>query len=640
MQTAPYGSWISPITSAAVAAASVRYGDSIEVDGGDAYWVESRPSEGGRSAIVRCTPDGIRSEPAPSHFNARSRVHEYGGGAYAVHRGIVYASSFEDQRIYRFAPGAEPIPITPEPDIPAGLRYADFDFGDGFLVAVRERHHAEGEPTNELVRIPLDGSADPVVVASGHDFFAAPRISPDGITLAFLSWDHPNMPWNGTTLWKVDIGGTPSWVAGGPQESIVQPEWSPDGVLHFASDRTGWWNLYRLDPGGVAPVFEVNGDVGACPWVFRYRRYGFLADGRIVVVATTPHGPLLMVVDGPDSIRHLSAPGTWLPPWMAVADDSVVMVAGAADRFPEVVRVAAGSGEAEVLAPAPDPGVDAAYLSIPETITFDTPDGPAYAHHYAPRNPGYRAPDGETPPLIVFSHGGPTAAAKTHLDLAVQFWTSRGFAVVDVNYGGSTGYGRAYRDLLKGNWGIVDVEDCVAAARFLVDQGLADRERVAIRGGSAGGYTTLAALVFHDYFKAGASYFGVSDLGALARETHKFEARYLDQMVGPYPERADLYAARSPINHVQQLDCPVIFFQGLEDKVVPPNQSELMYRELLHKEVPTAYVTYEEEQHGFRQAKNLRHALENELYFYARIFDISLPEGSVAEPVTIENLDP
>ncbi|MCJ7725380.1 MAG: prolyl oligopeptidase family serine peptidase [Acidimicrobiia bacterium] len=632
MHTAPYGSWASPITPASVIAASVRYGDSIEIDGDDVYWVENRPSEGGRSAIVRCAADGTRSEPAPATFNARTRVHEYGGGAYGVHQGTVYASSFEDQRIYRFAPGAEPIPITPEPGIPAGLRYADFAFGDGLLVAVRERHRTDGEPVNELVRMPLDGSAEPEVVASGHDFFAAPRISPDGVTLAYLAWDHPNMPWNGTTLWTVDLGGTPSWVAGGPRESIIQPEWSPAGVLHFASDRTGWWNLYRLAPTGEEPVFEIGGDIGACPWVFRYRRFGFLADGRILAVATTPNGPLMLVVDGPGSIRHLTPPGTWLPAWMAVAGDSAVMVAGAADRFPEVVRVSAATGLTETLAPAPDSGVDTAYLSIPETITFDTPDGPAYAHHYPPRNPDYRAPKGETPPLLVFSHGGPTGAARTSLDLAVQYWTSRGIAVVDVDYGGSSGYGRDYWERLEGTWGIVDVRDCALAAQHLVAEGKADGARLAIRGGSAGGYTTLAVLAFRDDFAAGASHYGVADLGLMTEHTHKFESRYLDWLVGPYPEMRAVYEERSPINHADQMTCPIILFQGLDDRVVPPEQAIVMADALRAGGIPVAHIEYEGEGHGFRKAENQIRTLEAELSFYGQVLGFE-PAGVPKVPI-------
>jgi len=635
MQTAPYGSWASPISPESVASASVRYSDSVEVDGNDVYWVESRPNEGGRSVIVRCSPDGSRADAVPSGFNARTRVHEYGGGAYAVHDGVVYAASFEDQRIYRLTPGADPAPITPEPDTPAGARYADFAFGDGFMVAVRERHGDDDEPVNDLVRIPLDGSGRPESVAGGHDFFSSPRISPDGVTLAYATWDHPNMPWNGTTLWKVGLGETPSWVAGGPRESIFQPEWSPDGRLHFASDRTGWWNLYRQNPDGIEPVFEINGDIGTCQWVFRLRRYGFLDDGSMLAVATTQHGPLLLVVDDEGSIRHLPLPGTWLAPFMAVTGSSAVMVAGAADRFPEVVRIDAATGEIENLAPAPDPGVESSYLSIPETITFETPDGPAYAHHYAPRSPDFTAPDGEAPPLVVFSHGGPTSAARTHLDLAVQYWTSRGIAVVDVDYGGSSGYGRDYWGRLESTWGIVDVRDCALAAQHLVAGGKADGDRLAIRGGSAGGYTTLAVLAFRDDFAAGASHYGVADLGLLTEHTHKFESRYLDWLVGPYPEARERYEERSPINHADGITCPIILFQGLDDQVVPPRQAEVMAEALRSRGVPVAHIEYEGEGHGFRKAENQIRTLEAELSFYGQVLGFE-PAG--VEPITIEGL--
>jgi dipeptidyl aminopeptidase/acylaminoacyl peptidase len=443
------------------------------------------------------------------------------------------------------------------------------------------------------------------------------------------------MPWNGTTLWKVDIGETPAWVAGGPRESIFQPEWSPSGVLHYASDRTGWWNLYRYGPDGTEPVFEINGDIGSCQWVFRLRRYGFLEDGSILAVATTPQGPLLMVVAPDGSIRHLPVPGSSLPPLMAVGTDAVTMVAGAADRFPEVVRVDATSGEVDVLNPAPGAGVDTGYLSPAETITFDTPDGPAYGHYYAPRNPDYQAPAGEAPPLVVFSHGGPTAAARTSLDMAVQYWTSRGIAVVDVDYGGSAGYGRDYWERLEGTWGVVDVRDCTLAAQHLVAEGKADGDRLAIRGGSAGGYTTLAVLAFRDDFAAGASHYGVADLKLLAEHTHKFESRYLDWLVGPYPQTQALYEERSPINHAKQITCPIILFQGLDDQVVPPEQATVMADALRANDIPVAHIEYAGEGHGFRKAENQMRTLESELSFYGQVLGFE-PPG--IEPVEIEGL--
>jgi dipeptidyl aminopeptidase/acylaminoacyl peptidase len=636
MPVAPYGSWASPITPRLVTRAGIRHADSIEVDDGDVYWVESRPDEGGRSAIVRRPTDGSVADAAPAGFDARTRVHEYGGGAYAVHDGIVYASSFEDQRLHRFAPGAPPEPITPEPPIPSGLRYADLTFGDGFLIGVRERHRDVGEPANELVRIPLDGSSDPVVIAHGHDFYAAPRLSPDGETLAFLTWDHPNMPWNGTTLWKMPRNGTPAWVAGGPRESVFQPEWSADGVLHFASDRTGWWNLYRLGADGVEPVLEIEGDVGACQWQFRYRRYGFVGDGSILAVATAPSGPQVMVVESDGTIRGLPAPGSYLPPLLAVGTDTAFMVAGAADRFPTVMRVDVASGTCEDVVAPPDPGVDREYLSIGETITFGTPDGPAYAHHYPPRNPDFTAPDGESPPLVVMSHGGPTGAARTHLDLAVQWWTSRGFSVVDVDYGGSSGYGRAYWERLAGRWGIVDVRDCALAAAHLAETGRADPMRLAIRGGSAGGFTTLAVLAFRDDFAAGASHFGVADLSLLAEHTHKFESRYLDWLIGPYPESLEIYNERSPLHNADRITCPIILFQGLDDRVVPPEQAEVMAAALRGNGIPVAHITFEGEGHGIRKAENQIRVLEAELSFYGRVFGFE-PPG--VERVEIDGLD-
>jgi len=635
MQTARYGSWDSPITPEIVTAVSIRHSDSIEIDGGDVYWVESRPNEGGRSAIVRRSADGTVAEAVPAGFNARTRAHEYGGGAYGVQDGVVYASSFQDQRIYRFGPGGRPEPITPEPGIPAGLRYADFTFGDGFLIAVRERHLEDGEPANELVRIPLDGSGEPEVVASGHDFYSNPRLGPDGTTLAFLTWDHPNMPWNGTTLWTMPSGGEPSKVAGGPEESIFQPEWSADGVLHFASDRTGWWNLYRITESGMETVIEIEGDIGACQWVFRLRRYGILDDGSVLAVATTSQGPRVIVAAPDGTTRDLTPPGTNLPPQMAVGGDGAFMVAGDTDRFPCVVRLDATTGVAEMLASGPDSGVDPAYLSIPETITFDTPDGPAYAYHYPPANPGYPGTEGELPPLMVISHGGPTGSTKTYLDLMIQYWASRGIAVVDVDYGGSSGYGRAYWERLAGAWGVVDVRDCALAAQHLVAQGKADGDRLAIRGGSAGGYTTLAVLAFRDDFAAGASHYGVADLGLMTEHTHKFESRYLDWLIGPYPETKALHDERSPIYHIDEITCPVILFQGLDDLVVPPEQATIMADALQARGIPVALIEYEGEGHGFRKAENQIRTLESEISFYGQVFGFE-PAG--VEKIEIEGL--
>jgi dipeptidyl aminopeptidase/acylaminoacyl peptidase len=537
---------------------------------------------------------------------------------------VVFASRFEDQRLWRI--DGDPVPITPEPEIPAGLRYADGTLGEAWGIWVRERHHDGGEPANELVRIPLDGSSEPQVVAAGHDFYAAPRLSPDGTRLAFLTWDHPDMPWNGTTLRVAPVAadgsvGDARAVAGGRGESVFGPVWSPGGELHFSSDRSGWWNPYRLDEEGRAvPVLEIDGDAGVPAWLMGRGRMAFLDDGTLAVVTASPEGTRITLVAPDGAARPLAAPAPAIDSFIAAAGRHLYLVAGAPDRHPSLVRVDAVSGDAEILATAGGPDLDPAYLSIPERFAFDTPDGPAYAYHYPPKNPGADAPAGERPPLIVVSHGGPTSATSPSLSPAIQFWTSRGFAVVDVDYGGSTGYGRRYWERLEGTWGEVDVRDCALAARHLVDRGLADGERLAIRGGSAGGFTTLAALAFRDEFAAGASHFGVADLELLARHTHKFESRYLDWLVGPLPEAADLYHARSPIHHAGGITSPVILFQGLDDRIVPPEQARLMAAELEAGGVPVRLVEIEGEGHGFRKAENQIMVLEAELTFYGEVF--------------------
>jgi dipeptidyl aminopeptidase/acylaminoacyl peptidase len=423
-------------------------------------------------------------------------------------------------------------------------------------------------------------------------------------------------------------------VVGGPGESVFQPEWSPSGSLHFASDRSGWWNLYRRDGDGIIPVLEVEADVGTPAWMFRYRRYGFLADGTILAVATSGEGTRLLRVDPGGGTRDLDPPGTWMPPQMALGPDAAYMVVGSGDRAPGVYRID-GTGRAAQVAPPPDPGVDPAYFSVLQRITFDTPDGPAYANFYPPANPDFAGPEGTAPPLVVWSHGGPTSSALTYLNLGIQFWTSRGFAIVDVDYGGSSGYGRDYRQRLDGRWGIVDVRDCALAARHLVAEGEADGEKLAIRGGSAGGYTTLAVLAFRDDFAAGASYFGVGDLLLLAEHTHKFESRYMDRLVGPLPEARAIYDERSPLRHVDGITCPVILFQGLDDRVVPPEQATIMAETLRSKGIPVAHIEFAGEGHGFRKAENVIRALEAELSFYGRVLGFD-PPG--IEPVAVENL--
>ncbi len=639
MPTAPFGAWESPITAMSVTRAALRFSDSLEVDGGDLYWTESRPAEGGRTVVVRRTAAGVIADVTPPDGNARTRVHEYGGGAYAVRDGVVYFVEFTDQCLYRQRPGEAPRPITPGFDLSSDLRYADITFGDGFLICVGERHGL-GEVWNELIRLPLDGSDHPRVVADGHDFFSSPRLSPDGRYLAWLAWDHPDMPWNGTTLWLAGLRpdgmpGRPRRVAGGRGESIFQPEWSPDGILHFASDRSGWWNLYRLERGEARPVAAVAGDAGVPQWMFRLRRYAFLGDGSIAAVYASPSGTSLFLHGADGAVRSLPAPGTWLAGPVAAGTD-LFLLAGSPTSFPAVVRVDTVSGRSEVLRAPEGPGLDPAFVSVPELLAFPTPDGPAHAYYYPPTNPGFQAPSGELPPLLVTIHGGPTAAARPVLDPEVQFWTSRGFALADVDYGGSTGYGRAYWERLHGTWGLVDVRDCALAAVHLAATGRADPARLAIRGGSAGGYTTLAALAFRDEFAAGASHFGVADLELLARHTHKFESRYLDWLVGPYPEERETYRERSPIYHLEGIDRPVILFQGLDDQVVPPEQAEIMAAALRERGVPVAHLTFPGEGHGFRRAENIARTLEAELSFYGQVFGFE-PAGGI-ERVEVDGL--
>jgi dipeptidyl aminopeptidase/acylaminoacyl peptidase len=637
-RVAPYGSWGSPISSDLIVRGVVGLSQVTTADG-DVYWMESRPGEDGRNVIVRRTADGNTEDVTPRPFDARTRVHEYGGGDFAVHGDTVYFANFADQRIYRRLPGGEPGPLTPE----TGRRFADVvvDPARNRLIAVRE-DHAGSDPVNEIVGVNIE-NGDETVLATGNDFYSSPRLSPDGSRLAWLTWNHPNMPWDGTELvvCDVDAEGRPEnvgRVTGGQDESIYQPEWSPDGTLHFVSDRTGWWNLYRLSAGNVEPLHEKEAEFGAPQWQFGMSTYAFLPSGRIVCSYTDHGGSHLALLDTESGeLDPVETPYSSIA-FVRVdeATGNVVFLGGSPTGPACIVSLDPSTGEHEVLRRADEIEIDSGYLSVPEPIEFPTEnDRTAYAFFYPPHNQDYAAPEGERPPLLVMSHGGPTAATSPALDLEIQYWTSRGVAVLDVNYGGSTGYGREYRRCLDGAWGVVDVEDCANGALYLAERGRVDGDRLMITGGSAGGYTTLCTLAFTDTFAAGASHFGVSDLEELAKETHKFESRYLDRLIGPYPERADLYRERSPINHTQKLSCPVIFFQGLEDEVVPKEQAETMFAALREKGLPVAYVPFEGEQHGFRRAENIRRALDGELYFYSRVFGFELADR--IEPIPIEN---
>jgi dipeptidyl aminopeptidase/acylaminoacyl peptidase len=533
--------------------------------------------------------------------------------------------------------------------------YADFNYDStrNRLIAVREDHgpaqagHYKREPETTLVSIPLTGGESAGdVIASGFDFYSTPRISPDGTRLAWLSWRHPHMPWDGTELWvaEIDAGGAlggATHVAGGPSESIYQPGWSPDGTLYFVSDRDGWWKLYRWD-GSLSHAVMTNpprdAEFGRPQWIFETATWAFAGRSRIVVSYTKSGRWHMGVVNVASGVMTSLAPGLEPREWLTATDTHAIVVAGSARTSDAVMQIDLETGEAEPLKIAAPVDIDPAYISDPDAIEFPTSRGlTAHAFIYPPRHPEYTGTPGEQPPLIVIGHGGPTAATTARFEVAIQYWTTRGFAVADVNYGGSSGYGRPYRERLNGQWGIVDVEDVVNAARYLVAQRKADPNRLIIRGGSAGGYTALAALVFHpDVFKAAASYYGISDLEVLQHDTHKFEARYSDTLVGPYPEARDLYRARSPIHFVDRLSCALILLQGLEDKVVPPNQSEMMADAVRKKGLPVAYLAFEGEQHGFRKAATIIRSLEAELYFYGAVFGFR-PADAI-EPLPIDNL--
>jgi dipeptidyl aminopeptidase/acylaminoacyl peptidase len=635
--TRPYGSWPSPLTIERCVATN-RSISAPWLDGDDTYVLEGRPDEGGRVVLVGIGPDGTAGDVTPAGFNVRSRVHEYGGGAYTVSRGLVVFTNFDDTRLYTQAtPGAVPEPLTAD----GRQRFADLsvDRARGRVIAVLEDHTlSDQEPRNAVAAVSLqDGSVATLV--EGHDFFSDPRLSPDGRRLSWLSWDRPLMPWDGTTLWVGDVAADGSVtgaraVAGGPEESIVNPTWGPDGSLVFASDRTGWWNPWRWRDGSAPEqLLRTDAEFANAAWVFGLRYLGVDRDGTVVGTMRQRGRDSLVVLE-PGGPRTIAVPANELD-GLLVGDGVAVLVARGPRRATALVRVDLATGEVRELRIATPLPVDPAYLSEPRLLEFPSAGGrTAYAWYYPPANPDVVPPPDELPPLIVISHGGPTSNASTALDLSTQAFTSRGFAVVDVDYGGSTGYGRAYRNLLRDRWGIVDLEDCCAAATWLAEQGLADPARLAIRGGSAGGYTTLAALAFRDVFHAGASYFGVGDLEALARETHKFESRYLDLLVGPYPAAVETYRDRSPIHAVGRISCPVLVLQGEDDRVVPKEQAEEIVAALAERGLPHGYLLFPGEGHGFRRAENRQRALEAELSFFAQVFDFELADPIEPFPLT------
>jgi dipeptidyl aminopeptidase/acylaminoacyl peptidase len=645
---APYGTWSSPISAELRASAATSLSTPWLAEG-TVWWLEGRPTEAGRVVLMKVDPGGEPEDVTPAGFNVRTMAHEYGGGAHCIHDGVVYFSNFDDQRLYRQAPGQAPTPITPEVD-DKRHRYADGCVtADGSLwLGVRERHEGDGpaDVVNELVAIPTDGSREPRIVVGGRDFYAAPRVSPDGTKLSFLAWDLPWMPWDGCELFVAELSpegelGEISHVAGRDgEESIWQPEWSPEGDLVFASDRSGWWNFERIRDGERQLLHPAEAEFGYPAWAFAMRSYDFLADGRLACTYDSGGRTTFAVLD-PETGRldDLDLPHDSTRSSGLVAEgDTIAFVAGSATIPNQVVRANVTTGTYDVVRTSSEVDIDTAEFSIPEAIEFPTEHGlTAHALYYAPRNLRYAAEEDELAPLIVMSHGGPTAHATALFSLEMQFWTTRGFAVVDVNYGGSTGYGRAYRERLNGMWGVVDLEDCVNAARYLVEQGAADPDRLLITGGSAGGYTTICALTFTDEFAGGASYFGLADLVPFASgDTHKFESRYEHTLVGPYPEAAELYRERSPINFVDRISTPMLVLQGEDDMVVPKSQAEVIVEALRERGVPYAYLLFPGEGHGFRKAENIVRSLHAELSFYAQV--LGFEPGDSIPKLAVENL--
>lgn len=632
----PYGSWPSPISAELLTAQTLRLSEP-QAWGEDVFWLEARPAEKGRTALVQLMANGERTDLLPAPHSVRTRAHEYGGGAYLVTAERIFCTLDSDQRIYCIDRNTYSLtPLSPEAS-EGEFRYADFYWDEQRqrLICVREDHtnvdssaNPKVDECSEIIAIDLTGKIQ--VLATGADFYSNPRLNPAGDQLSYLCWNHPHMPWDGTECYcaKLNASGeaiSRQLIAGGQQESVYQPQWSPAGELYFVSDRSNWWNIYRHTDAGAEIVCEMQAEFATPQWVFGMSTYGFLANGDIFCCYSQNGQWQLGLID--TRKKQLSPIHSELKDISGIychQQTAYLLGASATHASRLCCWQRQSPDQLQCLVASPDTGLRADDISQPKSLSFATRDGEnAFGFYYAPKNQQVRAPDSSLPPLLVMCHGGPTGATETSLNLKIQFWTSRGFAVLDVNYRGSTGYGRQYRDRLKRNWGITDVIDVCSGAQYLAQQGLVDPHKMAIRGSSAGGYTVLAALTFSDTFKAGASLYGIGDLEALAKDTHKFEARYLDSLVGDYPAEQATYQARSPIHHIDQLNCPVIFLQGLKDKVVPPGQAEAMVDALTAKGIKTEYVTFADEGHGFRQAENIQRAIAAELAFYQDIFHMT-----------------
>lgn len=649
---APYGTWSSPLEAATIAAGSLRLGH-MQVDGAETWWSELRPGEGGRCVVVRRLADGTLIDMTPPGFSVRSRVHEYGGGDFLATNGVIWFCNATDQRVWRWDGHGAPEPLTP-PERP--FRYADFvlDTRRRRLLCVREEQHpvAPGqppvEPTNSLVALALDdnNASGGTVLAAGADFYAAPSLSPDGQSLAWLEWRHPHMPWDETELKCATLGDNgqpdmPRCIAGGPGRgvSVVQPCWSPRGELYYVDDRSGWWNLWRYEGMSAVPVLPRPAEFSRPLWQLGQNTYGFAEDGALYAAAVAQGiWQVWHITPEEERVTRIVLPCTDITT-LRVSGRRLVLVAGSPSEANAVLEVDRFSGVTRTLRRTNTLTLPAEAVAVAQPLAFPGWEGhTVHAFYYPPTHPGYLAPAGTAPPLIVKAHGGPTAAASSTLNLSTQYWTSRGFAVLDVDYTGSTGYGSAARHRLKGQWGIADVADCVSAARYAVAEGLADPAMLAISGGSAGGYVVLCALTFHDMFGAGASYYGIGDLAALTDDTHKFEAHYLDSLIGPWPQARALYAARSPLFHAEQITCPVIFFQGLDDPIVTPPQTERMVAALRAKGMRVEYWPFARESHGFRNAETIRQALEAECTFYRSVFGLA-PGGTPSSPASAISKD-
>ena len=638
-QVAAFGSWKSPITSDLIVSKTIGIG-SIALDRQNIFWLEKRPQEQGRNLIVGYFPERGVEDITPKPYSVRTKIHEYGGGAFTIEENTIYFSNYADGRIYQQVIGTKPYPLTSK----AQRRYGDLivdRFRNRLICVCEDPTRFDVEPQNTIIAIDLDNSKVQTL-AEGNDFYSSPRLSPDGRYLAWISWNHPDMPWDSTYLWLAELKNgavsEPLLVAGGEAESVCEPKWSSDGTLYFSSDRHNWWNIYRRNlDGSVEIIHEMAAEFAYPHWIFGLSTYALIGSERAVCAYSQGGSWHLGAIDL--KTKQFSEIPTRYTNISDLQTDgsNVYFIGGSPTETTAVIQLDLETGRERVLKRSGDLTIAPEYLSLPEAIAFPTTDNlTAHAWYYPPQNQDFIAPPGELPPLVVKSHGGPTAAASVDLNLRIQYWTSRGFGYLDVNYGGSIGYGRQYRQRIDGKWGIVDVDDCVNAARYLVDRGRVDGDRLVITGSSAGGYTTLAALTFRDTFKAGASYYGISDLEILAKDTHKFESRYLDRLIGKYPEAKAIYQARSPIYHTDLLSCPVIFFQGLQDKVVPPNQAEMMFEAIKAKGLPVAYIAFERESHGFRISENIKQALDSEFYFYSRVFGFE-PADSI-EPIAIVNL--